>query len=120
MECKCKGKVSGISGNVVLIETLWNVNEYLLRYSYPSNHVLIETLWNVNEIKLFVCIKLQKRINRNIVECKFVLIRIGTIYRFRINRNIVECKLKPSMVFNPTVFVLIETLWNVNSYRMLR
>ena len=54
--------------------------------------VLIETLWNVkNELRLIQAFR-EKRINRNIVECKEALAPAGRIRRESINRNIVECK----------------------------
>ena len=58
-------------------------------------------------------------INRNIVECKLysgtTIFRIGA----RINRNIVECKLCCFSLHKPFIHELIETLWNVNSYKLL-
>ena len=54
-------------------------------------------MWNVNEIELLICIKFQKRINRNIVECKCLR----------------------HSVMNSRKSVLIETLWNVNKYERL-
>ena len=51
-------------------------------------------MWNVNEIELLICIKFQKRINRNIVECKCLR----------------------HSVMNSRKSVLIETLWNVNGF----
>ena len=38
---------------------------------------------------------------------------------FRFNRNIVECKVKTVTTSVSNVAVLIETLWNVKSYRSL-
>ena len=56
----------------------------------------------------------ENRINRNIVECKCLLMGLICSPKEGINRNIVECKLE--MSFLPITFkrVLIETLWNVN------
>ena len=54
-------------------------------------------MWNVNEIELLICIKFQKRMNRNIVECKCLR----------------------HSVMNSRKSVLIETLWNVNKYERL-
>ena len=55
----------------VLIETLWNVNNNTLLLYQEAVKVLIETLWNVNcdnpRADHYI-----SRINRNIVECKFV------------------------------------------------
>ena len=33
---------------IELIETLWNVNEFDIRFSNMPAYELIETLWNVN------------------------------------------------------------------------
>ena len=59
-------------GATVLIETLWNVNSEKDLFFVSPNIVLIETLWNVNSLKMPPPRKGQKRINRNIVECKCV------------------------------------------------
>ena len=61
-----------------------------------ENAELIETLWNVNFIKTSDEVKELKRINRNIVECKY-------------NLSSTHC--------NPA-WELIETLWNVNVFLM--
>ena len=52
---------------------------------------LIDTLWNVNE-------KLMKKITRNV----------------RINRYIMECKFVKSHILQHLIHELIDTLWNVN------
>ena len=77
----------------VLIETLWNVNHIGKVECTEAVAVLIETLWNVNLTSTGYVRREIKRINRNIVECKY-----GTVYSSDcsingINRNIVECKL---------------------------
>ena len=54
-------------------------------------------------------------INRNIVECKLIFLCIQTHRYHRINRNIVECKSWFWWWFLSYVWVLIETLWNVNN-----
>ena len=76
---------------------MWNVNIWRDKSDRIPHSVLIETLWNVNEIELLICIKFQKRINRNIVECKCLR----------------------HSVMNSRKSVLIETLWNVNKYERL-
>ena len=58
---------------------------------------LIETLWNVNLTVPQITAD-SARINRNIVECKFLAYPLRHLPEFRINRNIVECKLK-SLLF---------------------
>ena len=56
-------------------------------------------------------------INRNIVECKYVSGESCLVLLSRINRNIVECKcIIFSDDFHTGGSVLIETLWNVNSF----
>ena len=84
-----------------------------LPYTASNTLVLIETLWNVNQAYAFAPTPAQICINRNIVECKFskakastalyqVLIETLWNVNFKklnsdngwssINRNIVECK----------------------------
>ena len=71
MECKSKYCSDSFCKQIELIETLWNVND--------------DT--NVNDV-------VKIRINRNIVECKYVLQLIKRLY-------------KPE---------LIDTYWNVDYY----
>ena len=48
MECKFSGSHIPFSGNIELIDTLWNVN-LVDRCTYnPGPAELIDTLWNVN------------------------------------------------------------------------
>ena len=97
MECKYYFKCTIYYFWYELIETLWNVNPFSVLDTKAGYWELIETLWNVNvnHIMLYnICLN---RINRNIVECKFILFVIPT-------RSIYE---------------LIETLWNVNSEHFL-
>ena len=54
----------------VLIETLWNVNDYRKEKIQGLGAVLIETLWNVNFYFTPFIHRATARINRNIVECK--------------------------------------------------
>ena len=53
-------------------------------------------------------------INRNIVECKFQKTKLRQRLEHSINRNIVECKYMLPLYHAYLLFVLIETLWNVN------
>ena len=60
-------------------------------------------------------------INRNIVECKALLMIVCPLSNRNkrcccINRNIVECKVQRITVKTCIVSVLIETLWNVMNY----
>ena len=55
------------------------------------------------------------RINRNIVECKSHCCYFFNIDVLCINRNIVECKYTGRNGQTEGTYVLIETLWNVNS-----
>ena len=76
----------------VLIETSWNVKIFNGSGSGSWSFVLIETSWNVKQSSLLRNLRSQASINRNIVECKE---RTGYRYpcwEHRINRNIVECK----------------------------
>ena len=98
----------------VLIETLWNVNEDLRRTEWKTGTVLIETLWNVNQSNGLSLDWQTIRFNRNIVECKFVYLAQAFCFCLRFNRNIVECKYGHRAGTGTGIFVLIETLWNVN------
>ena len=94
MECKLVYKTTAIIVcNTVLIETLWNVNMLLTRVDILLISVLIETLWNVNGGLSKKALITALRINRNIVECKYIFRSYRRTERPRINRNIVECKL---------------------------
>ena len=58
---------------------------------------------------------LNASINRNIVECKCIPTTRPWPVNLRINRNIVECKYMSTAPGTTSSFVLIETLWNVNT-----
>mgnify|MGYP004516742397 CR=1 FL=1 len=92
VECKYCSCRSNCSCNLVLIETLWNVNSSPDTTQNIELKVLIETLWNVNITKTVKATCGAKSINRNIVECKSFI--------------------SSNRILNRTV--LIETLWNVN------
>ena len=53
---------------------------------------LIDTLWNVNKIGDIVYFDWHSRINRYIMECKFLGSIINAVANERINRYIMECK----------------------------
>ena len=59
-------------GNVVLIETYWNVNALKCTSKTQSYFVLIETYWNVNTFESGSGTS-GLGINRNILECKYTL-----------------------------------------------
>ena len=131
MECKSVLGYGQKFNYVVLIETLWNVNQTMKSgsdistsinrniveckcYSHSqrqdSPKVLIETLWNVNLLSPVIVfdriiVLIETLWNVNSIEV-FNLLEEA----FRINRNIVECKYARM----PDYPVLIETLWNVN------
>ena len=85
------------------------------RVNDPVYNELIETLWNVNELCIVLYSVALYRINRNIVECKFVSPMFFASFHARINRNIVECKWQLAAKINRILRQeLIETLWNVN------
>ena len=50
MECKFGSEIYELLGNIELIETLWNVNEFRDEKQARYKEELIETLWNVNTI----------------------------------------------------------------------
>ena len=54
--------------------------------------VLIETYWNVNENMRKMFGWEERRINRNILECKYYRGNHAGNFRIGINRNILECK----------------------------
>ena len=51
VECKYSQALFQIFYNIVLIETLWNVNHIAEFLFHINCWVLIETLWNVNKKK---------------------------------------------------------------------
>ena len=76
---------------------------------------LIETLWNVNENLICAEMERVRRINRNIVECKYTGASGTWAITEGINRNIVECKYEQALDMWYRLVELIETLWNVNT-----
>ena len=81
-----------VVGGRELIDTLWNVNFYLLKFQVLLRLELIDTLWNVNKTEPKLVKKEELRINRYIMECKFK----------QLNAQGVQLS------------ELIDTLWNVN------
>ena len=75
-----------------LIETLWNVKAWGFAVLCRSRNDLIETLWNVKLKEWEKKGDVEYRFNRDIVECKDMIMRIGTETLLRFNRDIVECK----------------------------
>ena len=75
---------------MVLIETLWNVKQWMKLKSYANSSI-----------------------NRNIVECKEMSGFDVSDNAICINRNIVECKEVNYHIEKEFDSVLIETLWNV-------
>ena len=53
-----------------LIDTLWNVNKSLQTIANQAQQELIDTLWNVNALAYLLDKLKHKRINRYIMECK--------------------------------------------------
>ena len=49
MECKYICSNDRNTEYLELIDTLWNVNDYLLHISERAERELIDTLWNVND-----------------------------------------------------------------------
>ena len=70
VECKYSFPDCPLVPLLVLIETLWNVNQLEEKTDVPKRSVLIETLWNVNKVGALIIFRNGSRINRNIVECK--------------------------------------------------
>ena len=80
-----------VAGGRELIDTLWNVNYNgeLHKKSYALE--LIDTLWNVN------CLLIKRN-----------------HFQIRINRYIMECKFVSTAFLTSGRKELIDTLWNVN------
>ena len=55
----------------VLIDTWWNVNEFIDTIKRTCNLVLIDTWWNVNKTLDDIYILLHLGFNRYMVECEF-------------------------------------------------
>ena len=81
-----------------------------------GNNVLIDTWWNVNENTIVQEIDLSS-FNRYMVECEFGSYANLRTIRHGFNRYMVECELLWAHQYNKRVSVLIDTWWNVNSTR---
>ena len=57
----------------IKIETYWNVNICADNASKKSNGIKIETYWNVNFCECDLFIFHSSYLNRDILECKFLL-----------------------------------------------
>ena len=99
---------------IELIDTLWNVNVYNSHGFLIHDYELIDTLWNVN-YKLQACLfRLHTRINRYIMECKYLFgddkkIKIGELIDTLWNVNDTYFS-----TMGCRTLELIDTLWNVN------
>ena len=114
MECKGQFLQELVATLLVLIETLWNVKEYLMPFFLQYVYVLIETLWNVKQHHLrqsIFNVRVLIETLWNVKDNRFTNLRAKDSC---FNRNIVECKgtLRASVRRCPRR-VLIETLWNV-------
>ena len=78
--------------------------------------VLIETLWNVNEIKERFY-EHSSSFNRNIVECKFALVESPPVLWQVLIETLWNVNSYMFLSFSDDFKVLIETLWNVNHKR---
>ena len=97
---------------MVLIETLWNVKQWMKLKSY-ANSSINRNIVECKEMSGFDVSDNAICINRNIVECKGSC-GSAAIYQWScINRNIVECKEVNYHIEKEFDSVLIETLWNV-------
>ena len=118
-----------------LIDTLWNVNEYVARLLYTllginryimeckcgfygvticHRHELIDTLWNVNFFFLSISISVAAELIDTLWNVNLVGVGAASVGVARINRYIMECKLPPVLVLLASFVELIDTLWNVN------
>ena len=93
MECKfSRGREVWKSETGELIDTLWNVNQYVASGSTALCVELIDTLWNVNTPRNPHKFLTASGINRYIMECKSLSHKSTRPTRDRINRYIMECK----------------------------
>ena len=113
LECKVVSANLPCLPLTVLIETYWNVKTCVGSHVLMLLDVLIETYWNVKRKERTSELRLFLRINRNILECKVFVSTIRTIGISCINRNILECKGLWREELRWSVYVLIETYWNV-------
>ena len=98
---------------------MWNVKQYYYS-NYPQTVVvLIETLWNVKKQEHLPGQGNQDRINRNIVECKDVPVRITRTVVTVLIETLWNVKGYKGIVFKCRINVLIETLWNVKLYALI-
>ena len=103
-----------VVGGRELIDTLWNVNIFSKSIPDSGSVELIDTLWNVNLHAGYKPDALPMRINRYIMECKFlrhnrkfsyIIELIDTLWNVNVlDHGSCHCR-----------FELIDTLWNVNS-----
>ena len=91
LECKLSTRISRGVSIFELIDTCWNVNNLGDRTEKVTGAELIDTCWNVN-IFIFSFCHISTRINRYMLECKFVLFGIYASFMLE----------------------LIDTCWNVN------
>ena len=73
MECKSVFGAVILQGTSIKIETYWNVNICADNASKKSNGIKIETYWNVNFCECDLFIFHSSYLNRDILECKFLL-----------------------------------------------
>ena len=113
MECKLISYKIPPEHLCELIDTLWNVNflRVLLLRSWSDE--LIDTLWNVNSIPEGFSFTLLFELIDTLWNVNW-LIRAFFQLLFRINRYIMECKFVSSYPIPSMCPELIDTLWNVN------
>ena len=73
MECKYALFIMFDKLYFELIDTLWNVNIMDGKYFSEIKKELIDTLWNVNTLEFTMPFD-TSRINRYIMECKFIIL----------------------------------------------
>ena len=121
---------------IVLIDTWWNVNNFMQVFNAYTSQVLIDTWWNVNINFSGKMAQMTTGFNRYMVECElkhreFLMRRdkvlIDTWWNVNIltpqsfgeeqlsfNRYMVECEYRKFTGYWFTYIVLIDTWWNVN------
>ena len=96
-------------------------NRDILECKYRTAHCnereppdLIETYWNVNNYLADIKVETAKGFNRDILECKFSQPHFLQRLSMGFNRDILECKLTHLKRILYRTMDLIETYWNVN------
>ena len=114
MECKCSLHIIFFNLCNELIDTLWNVNLLCLINNKSPDKELIDTLWNVNVLYLLKASHVSYELIDTLWNVNNGGKRAQREAEKRINRYIMECKFLLDPMILPPITELIDTLWNVN------